>query len=64
MDKVLSTFRLLALFSIFFIYQAIKGAIEENVNNVILWSLITLVYIASLIVLYFVLRRWEKEKIN
>ncbi|MHA1916256.1 MAG: hypothetical protein ACW990_08380 [Promethearchaeota archaeon] len=62
MDKVLSTFRLLALFSIFFIYQAIKGAIENNFNKVTLWSLITLVYAISLIVLYFVLRRWEESK--
>jgi hypothetical protein len=62
MDNILSKIRLLALFSIFFIYQAIKGAIDKNINNVILWSLITLIYIISFIVLYFVLRKWEEEK--
>ena len=62
MDKVKSGIRLLALFSIFFIYKAIMGAIAENINEVILWSLITLVYIISLIILYFVVKRWEKEQ--
>ena len=62
MDKFLSTFRLLALFSIFFIYQFIKGAIEKNVNKVILWSLITFVYAISLLVLFLILRKWEEEK--
>ncbi|MFX1327478.1 MAG: hypothetical protein ACFE91_04965 [Promethearchaeota archaeon] len=62
MDKVRSGIRLLALFSIFFIYKAIMGAITENANEVILWTLITIIYIVSLVILYFVLKRWEKEQ--
>ena len=62
MDKVRSGIRLLALFSIFFIYKAIMGVIENNINEVILWSLFTIIYIISLTIAYFVVKRWEKEK--
>ena len=61
MDKIQSTIRLLALFSIFFIYKAIMGVIEGKSNEIILWSLITIVYMISLVIAYFVLKRWEKE---
>ncbi|MFX0034316.1 MAG: hypothetical protein ACFE9I_01585 [Candidatus Hermodarchaeota archaeon] len=62
MDKVRSGIRLLALFSIFFIYKAIMGAIAENLNEITLWTLITIIYIVSLVILYFVVKRWEKEQ--
>ncbi|MBA7546678.1 hypothetical protein ES705_39070 [subsurface metagenome] len=62
MDKLQSTIRLLALFSIFFIYKAITGAIDDNTNEAIIWSLITFVYVISLVIAYFVLIRWEKEQ--
>lgn len=62
MDKLRSGIRLLALFSIFFIYKAIMGAIAENLNEITLWTLITIIYIVSLVILYFVVKRWEKEQ--
>lgn len=62
MDKLQSTIRLLALVSIFFIYKAIMGVIDDNSNEVVLWSLITFVYIISLVIAYFVLKRLEKEQ--
>ena len=62
MDRIRSTVRLLALFSIFFIYKAIMGVIESNPNEVILWSLITIVYLVSLIIVYFVIKRWEEQQ--
>ena len=62
MDRIRSGIRLLALFSFFFIYKAIMGAIENSTNEVILWSLITVVYVVSLIISYFVIARWEKAK--
>jgi len=61
MDKPRSAIRLLALFSIYFIYKAIMGAINKNNNEIILWLLITIVYFVSLIILYFVVKRWETE---
>ena len=36
MDKVRSTIRLLALFSFFFIYKAVMGAIDNNSNEVVI----------------------------
>ena len=62
MDRIRSTVRLLALFSIFFIYKAIMGVIESNPNELILWSLITIVYLVSLIIVYFVIKRWEEQQ--
>ncbi|MFX0007172.1 MAG: hypothetical protein ACFFA7_06460 [Promethearchaeota archaeon] len=62
MDKTKSAFRLLALVSIFFIYKAIIGVIESNLNEVLLWSLITIIYIVSLVILYFVSKRWEGQQ--
>jgi hypothetical protein len=61
MDKLRSTIRLLALFSVYFIYKTIVGVIENNSNEVVLWSLITVVYVISLVIAYFVLTRWGKE---
>ena len=61
MDKLRSTLRVLALFSIYFIYKSIMGVIDDNTNEAIIWSLITFVYVISLVIAYFVLTRWEKE---
>jgi hypothetical protein len=36
------------------------GAIENNTTEVTFWLLITVVYIFSLIIVYFVIARWEK----
>lgn len=62
MDKTSSSIRLLALISIFFIYKAIMGAINSNSNEIILWSLITIIYLVSLVILYFVFKRWDTKK--
>ncbi|MFW9940989.1 MAG: hypothetical protein ACFFFT_08105 [Candidatus Thorarchaeota archaeon] len=62
MDKIQSTFQLLALVSIFFIYRTIMGILNGNSDEVVIWSLITIVYIISLIVAYIVLMRWRKEQ--
>ncbi len=62
MDKIKSAIRLLALFSIFFIYKTIMGVIENNTNEAILWLMITIIYVISLIIAYFVIRRWEGQQ--
>jgi uncharacterized sodium:solute symporter family permease YidK len=62
MDKIKSAIRLLALFSIFFIYKAIMGIIENNPNDITLWLLLTIIYIISLVILYFVIKRWERQQ--
>jgi len=60
MDKIKSTIRLLALFSIYFIYKTIAGVIENNFNEFVLWLVITIVYAMSLTIGYFVALKWEK----
>ena len=62
MDKIKSAIRLLALFTIFFVYKAIMGAIENNSIDIILWSLITVIYVVSLIIMYFIAKRKEKSQ--
>jgi hypothetical protein len=62
MDKISSSIRLLSLVSIFFIYKAIMGAIENNQNEVILWSSITIIYIISIIIMYLVVKKWENTQ--
>ena len=61
MSKIQSTIRLLALFSFFFIYKTIMGVIEDKTNEIVLWSLITMIYVISLDIAYFVSTKWEKE---
>jgi uncharacterized sodium:solute symporter family permease YidK len=61
MNKISSAIRLLALFSIFFIYKTIMGVIENNPNEAFLWLLITIIYIVSLVILFFVTKRWEGQ---
>jgi hypothetical protein len=38
------------------------GAIENNQNEVILWSSITIIYIISIIIMYFVVKKWENTQ--
>lgn len=61
MDKLRSRIQLLSLFSIFFIYKAIDAAFSEKTDKVIVWSLITVFYIISLVILYFVMKYWQKK---
>lgn len=62
MNKLQNRIRLLSLFSIFFIYRVIYSYFVENDNLVaIMWLLFAIMYIISLIILYFVAQRWKKE---
>lgn len=61
MDNVRSVIRLLALFSIFFIYKAIQALLLKNMNEISLWVLITIVYVISITILFFVVKKLEKE---
>jgi uncharacterized membrane protein len=38
------------------------GVIENNPIEAFLWLLITIIYVISLVVLYFVTRRWEEQQ--
>ncbi len=60
-NKLRFRIQLLSLLSIFFIYKAIEASFSKNPNEVMLWSLITVVYAISLIIMYFVIKNWQKE---
>lgn len=55
-NQLRSRITLLSLLSIFFIYKAIMGIIEQNMFDFTLWFLITIIYLISLVILYFVIR--------
>jgi hypothetical protein len=62
MNKLQNRIRLLSLLSIFFIYRFIYEFFIENDSLVaIMWLLFAVVYLISLIILYFVAQRWQKE---
>ena len=62
MNKLQNRIRLLSLLSLFFIYRAIYAYfIENNSLIAIMWLLFAIIYIISLIILYFVAQRWQKE---
>ncbi|MBY9006630.1 MAG: hypothetical protein KGD63_07715 [Candidatus Lokiarchaeota archaeon] len=52
-DRIL----LLALLNIFFVYKIITGLLGENQSETLLWSLILIVYLISLTMLYFVMKK-------
>lgn len=60
-NKLRFRIQLLSLLSIFFIYKAIEASFSKNPNEVMLWSLITVVYAISLTIMYFVVKNWQKE---
>lgn len=62
MDKFKSRIQLLSLLSIFFIYSAIKELISNNMSGFIIWIMISLLYIISLTILYFIIKKGQKEK--
>ena len=55
-NQLRSRITLLSLLSIFFIYKAIMGIIEQNMLDFTLWFLITIIYLISLVILYYVIR--------
>lgn len=62
MNKLQNRMRLLSLVSIFFIYRVIYSYFVENdALAAIMWLLFVVIYIISLIILYFVAQRWQKE---
>ena len=60
--RLRSRLTLLALFSIFFIYKAIDAAISNKASETSLWVLITFVYLISLMVAFFVLKKFKREQ--
>lgn len=61
MNKLQHRIRLLSLFTIFFIYQALNSYfIENDTLFATVWLLFAIIYIISLIILHFVVQRWQR----
>jgi len=52
---------LLSLFSIFFIYKIIMAFINENEAEIIFWLIILIIYSISLVILYFILKKYQEK---
>jgi hypothetical protein len=61
MNKLQNRMRLFSLITIFFLYRAIASYIEKDPMTSIVWALISISYVISLIILYFVVKKWQKE---
>ncbi len=59
--NVSKNMRLLYLLTIFFIYRIVIALIEGRTTEGMAWTLFLLVYLVSITILYFVVKRWEKE---
>jgi hypothetical protein len=64
MTKLQNRMRILSLLTIFFIYRAIISYFEKNNVAIVIWTLISIVYTISLIILYFIIKKWQKEISN
>jgi len=53
--------RLLLIFSIFFLYKFIMGFVYNNQFEIIFWGIILGVYVSSLLVLSFVVNKYQKK---
>ena len=62
MDKLTQRMQLLWLLSIYFIYRVIRAFIENNSDEMILWTLFLIIYIISLIIMLFVVNNWKKRE--
>jgi len=63
MDKLKSRLRLLSLISLFFIYRAISSLLSDNLPEFLLWVIFTVLYLISLIILYFILKKSGSQSI-
>ncbi len=61
LNKLIQRIQLLALVSIFFIYKIIMAIIEENQADLILWGLILVIYMISLVILYFIVKKNQEK---
>jgi len=62
MHNLQSRMRLLSLFTIFFVYMALSNLLSSNMPGFYLWLIITIVYIASLLIFYIVYKKTEKNR--
>jgi len=60
MEKLQKQIQLLALIIIFPIYKAIEATILNSYPEIILWTLISIFYAISLVILYLIFKKRQK----
>ncbi len=60
MEKLQKQIQLLALVIIFPIYKAVEAIVLNSYPEIILWTLISIFYAISLVILYFVFKKRQK----
>jgi len=60
MEKLQKQIQLLALIIIFPIYKAIEAIVLNSYLEIILWTLISILYAISLVILYLVFKKRQK----
>jgi len=63
MDKLKSRLQLLGLISLFFIYRAISSLLSNNLPEFLLWVSFSVLYLISLIISYFILKKSGSQSI-
>jgi hypothetical protein len=61
MKNIGNKITLLSLFIIFFIYRTILAFVNENEAEIIFWLIILIIYSISLVVLYFILKKYQEK---
>ena len=63
MDKLKSRLQLLSLISLFLIYRAISSLLSEDLPEFFLWISFTVMYLTSLIIMYFIFKKSSSQSI-
>ena len=61
MNKLQQRMQLLWLLSIYFIYRIIRASIENNNEELTLWTLFLIIYVISLVIMMFVVKNWQRR---
>lgn len=61
MDKIKQRFQLLSILIIFFIYRTLAALYANNIEETLIWFLVSVIYGISLIILYFFIKRWQNQ---
>lgn len=64
MNRLRQRITLLFLMNIYFIYKVIAAFLEGNEFEIILWTIVLIIYSISLTALYLILRRQRAKQVN
>ena len=53
--------QILSLLSIFFIYKTLESTVDNNAIGISFWGMMTIVYLISITIALFVLRKYREQ---